>query len=298
MNKTEQPLPEVYLDYLDYRNQTNGDRHKQTQAVKSVISKLHIHLEKIQVRLEKLGIEHIDGFLAELSLPYALSTRHLHRSYLRGFLGYLYHQRGILKRDLAPFVTGPPLYGQSRPPRFLRPQEIKKLFKAVQLSTSRGIRTYAMLHLAYTLGLRPREICLITLDDIEFTHKRISLRKRKADNPIVLPLTESTTKALVAYIIGARPDSDQRALFLTARKSYKPVTASYVSRDISLIMKKAGLNGTSYWLRHTYAQNILESGGSIFEVKEMMGHDRIQSAESYLHIHIKMMREVLFNETV
>jgi integrase/recombinase XerD len=298
MNKPEQPLPEVYVDYLEYRNQTNGERYKQTQEIKRVISKLHIYLENNQVRMEKLGIEHIDGFLAELSLPYALSTRRLHRSCLRGFLSYLYHQRGILKRDLAPLVTGPPLYGQSRPPNFLRPQEIKKLFKAVQLSTSRGIRTYAMLHLAYTLGLRPREISMITLDDIEFKHRRVSLRKRKADNPIVLPLTESTTKALVAYIIGARPDSDQRALFLTTQKPYKPITANYVSRDLSLIMKKAGLNGTSYWLRHTYAQNILESGGSIFEVKEMMGHGRIQSAESYLHIHIKMMRKVLFNETV
>jgi integrase/recombinase XerD len=298
MNKPEQPLPEVYRDYLEYRNQTNGERHKQTQEIKRVISKLHIYLENNQVRVEKLGIEHIDGFLAELSLPYALSTRRLHRSCLRGFLGYLYHQRCILKRDLAPFVVGPPLYGQSRPPNYLRPQEIKKLFKTVQLSTPGEIRTYAMLHLAYTLGLRSREISLITLEDIEFTHKRLRLRKRKADNPIVLPLTEPTLKAIATYIIGARPDSDQRALFLTARKSYKPITANCVSRDIGLIMKKAGLNGTSYWLRHTYAQNILESGGSIFEVKEMMGHDRIQSAESYLHIHIKMMREVLFNETV
>jgi integrase/recombinase XerD len=298
VNKQEQPLPEVYLDYLEYRNQINGERYKQTQEIKRVISKLHIYLEKIQVRVEKLGIEHIDGFLAELSPPYAMSTRRLHRSCLRGFLGYLYHQRCILKRDLVPFVVGPRSYGLSKPPKFLRPHEIRKLFKAVQLSTPQGIRRYAMLHLAYTLGLRPREISLITLDDIDFTHKRLSLRKRKANNPITLPLTEPTLKAIAAYIIGGRPDSDQRALFLTARKPDKPITANYVSRDISLIMKKSGLDGTSYWLRHTYAQNILESGGSIYEVKEMMGHDRIQSAESYLHIHIKMMREVLFNETI
>ena len=63
-------------------------------------------------------------------------------------------------------------------------------------------------------------------------------------------------------------------------------------------MRTAGLKSTAYWLRHTYAQNLLESGVSIFEIKEMMGHDRIQSTKRYLSIHIKMMREVLFDETL
>jgi site-specific recombinase XerD len=62
-------------------------------------------------------------------------------------------------------------------------------------------------------------------------------------------------------------------------------------------MQKANLDATAYWLRHTYAQNLLESGASIFEIKEMMGHDRIQSSKRYLHIHTKLMREVICDET-
>jgi hypothetical protein len=30
----------------------------------------------------------------------------------------------------------------------------------------------------------------------------------------------------------------------------------------------------------------------------MLGHDRIESTKPYLHIHIKLMREVLFDETL
>ena len=63
-------------------------------------------------------------------------------------------------------------------------------------------------------------------------------------------------------------------------------------------MRQAGLNASAYWLRHTHAQNLLESGGSVFEVKEMMGHKTIESAKKYLHIHTKLMREVLFHETL
>ncbi len=292
------PLPEVYQSYLEYADLTATTRQKQMKAVTTFLWKLHTYLAKKQLALEKLSIDHIDTFLAELNAPYALGTRRLHRSYLRGFLRYLYHQRGLLRRDLAPLVVGPPEFAQSKPPCFLRPEEIKRLFENVQLSTLRGIRTYAMLHLAFGLGLRPKEISLITLDDINFSQRRLSLKCRKANNPMVLPLSKPTLKAIVTYIIGARPSSDQRTLFLNITKPYTPVTSTAVSRDISLLMKKAGLEATAYWLRHTYAQNILENGGSIFEVKEMLGHDHIESSKKYLHIHIKMMREVLFNETL
>ena len=62
-------------------------------------------------------------------------------------------------------------------------------------------------------------------------------------------------------------------------------------------MKKACLPSTAYWLRHTYAQNLLEAGCSIFEIKEMLGHDKIESTKNYLRIHIQLMRKVLFDET-
>jgi site-specific recombinase XerD len=63
-------------------------------------------------------------------------------------------------------------------------------------------------------------------------------------------------------------------------------------------MHQAGLQASAYWLRHTYAQNLLEAGTSIYEMKEMLGHDMIDSTKKYLHIHIKLMREVLFDESL
>ncbi len=303
MNKineeSQYTLPKVYLDYLEYSDLTPQTRHQQMKAVKRILYRLHNYLEKTNLDLDKLTIDHIDAFLAELNVPYARSTQSLHRSYIRGFLSYLYYQRGILKRNLAPLVVGPPLYGQNKPPCFLRPEEIKKLFENIQLSNHGGLQTYAMLHLAYTLGLRPKEISLITLDDINFSQGYISLKNRKADNPMTLPLSEPTLKAIAAYIVGGRPKSEQRYLFLNINKPDTPVTSNKVSRILGDLMKKAGFNkATAYWLRHTYAQNMLENGASIFEIKEMMGHDRIESSENYIHVHINMMRKVLFNETI
>ena len=79
---------------------------------------------------------------------------------------------------------------------------------------------------------------------------------------------------------------------------YRPVEANTVVGYIGRAMKQAGLPSSAYWLRHTYAQNLLLNGRSIYEVKEMMGHQNIQSTHVYLHIDAKLMRKVLFHEEI
>ncbi|MGB2928051.1 MAG: tyrosine-type recombinase/integrase, partial [Desulfobacterales bacterium] len=165
-----------------------------------------------------------------------------------------------------------------------------------ELSSFKNLRNYALVHLSYGLGLRPDEISLITLDDISFTQSELTLTDRKNDRPVKLPLPENTIKAIAAYIIGARPKSSHRRLFLNLVAPYRPISATSVGQHIAECIRKAGLFGTAYWLRHTYAQNLLEAGSSIYEIKEMMGHNNINSSEKYLNIHIKLMRRVIFDE--
>ena len=84
--------------------------------------------------------------------------------------------------------------------------------------------------------------------------------------------------------------------FLILTAPYRPISPTTAGHHITDCMRKANLKATAYWMRHTYAQNLLEAGASIYEIKEMMGHDRIESTKKYLYIHIKLMRKVLFDE--
>ena len=193
-------------------------------------------------------------------------------------------------------MVGKRVYAQSKPPKFLRPAEVQKLFAGLSLSSPTAIRTHAMVHLAYFLGLRPVEIHSIGLDDICFTTAELTIRRRKNDNPIVLPIPPAVMKAISAYMIGARPQSKCRRLFLSHQSPHGPLCAGAVAYYMTAAIRAAGINGTAYWLRHTYAQNLLESGASIYQIKEMLGHDKIESTKVYLHVHIKLMRKVLFDE--
>jgi len=269
-------------------------------SIQRVLSAFNEYLFDSKIKLAGIRVEQIDAFLAEFNKPFKQSTCRLYRSYLRGFLSYLYHQKRILCRDLAPLVVGAPQFAQAKPPRFLRPEEVKRLFcsSSQNLSSKRDLRNYALLHLAYFLGLRPREISLISLDDISFSRQELCVKDRKSNNPLKLPLPEETIKAIAAYIIGGRPQSKHRTLFLAIKAPFIPVTPATISYWISTCMRELNLSSTAYWLRHTYGQNLLEAGRSIYEIKEMMGHKNIESTRKYLHIHINLMRKVLFDETV
>ena len=292
------PMPHIYQQYLIYYRQSRRVVAAQLNTAKRVLAALNDYLQRFDIKLADIKIEHIDGFLAQFNASHALGSRRLYRFCVRAFLTYLYQHQGILSKNLAPLVVGPPLFAPQKPPMFLRPHEVKQLFDRLTISTDKELRIYAMVHLACFMGLRPDEISLITLDDISFTKAELKLKNRKNNRPINLPIPEDTLKALCAYVIGARPQSVHRNLFLNINSSQRPISGQMVGYYLSRCLKKAGLSATAYWLRHTYAQNLLEAGASIYEIKEMLGHDRIDSTRKYLSIHIELMRKVLFDETL
>ena len=293
--KKKKPLPDIYEEYLRYY----GDRvlPDSVQSARWTLTALNKYLKENALTIAGIKIGDLDTFLALFTASFTPEVRRDKRYHLRGFLGYLY-ERKIIKKEIAPLLTGPPLFAQAKPPKFLRPHEVHRLFERSKPTTTRQIRTYAMLYLAYTLGLRPKEISLLSLDDISFSKKEVRIGNRKNTLPMTLPLPEDTIKAIAAYIVGVRPKSDYRTLFLSLRAPYAPLCRANVVQTITRCMRRAQVPGSSYWLRHTYAKNLLEQGASVFEIKEMLGHECLQSTENYLHVHITQMREVLLDETL
>jgi integrase/recombinase XerD len=289
-------LPDTYEDYLRYYYQTRKVSSIKLTRIRRVLCAFHDYLERHNIKLVSIRIEQIDGFLAEFFAPFSPATCQTYRSYLRGFLKFLYYFRKIIRKDLASLVVSARQFDQGKPPKFLRPHEVQRLFDSFELSSFKDLRNYALVHLSYGLGLRPDEISRITLDDISFAQSELAIKTRKNNRPVKLPIPESAIKAIAAYIIGARPKSSHRRLFLNLVAPHRPASPASVGQHITGCIRKAGLSGTAYWLRHTYAQNLLEAGASVYEIKEMMGHTTINSAEKYLHVHIKLMRKVLFDE--
>jgi integrase/recombinase XerD len=298
IEKPVSKLPEIYEDYLVYYKKAHQVSHSHMLRTRRTLAALNDYLKSNNINLHRIKIEHLDNFLTERNKNYTPATCQNQRSNIRGFLKYLFHERRILRKDFASMIVGAPMFADTKPPKFLRPNEVQKLFASMSDTSPKTLRTAAMIHLGYTLGIRPKEISLISLDDISFSKGEIRITDRKNTTPILLPLPETSIKAIAAYIIGGRPQNNERTLFLTLKAPFKPILPVTVSHEIGKAMRKAGIPSSAYWLRHTYAQNLLESGSSIFEIKELLGHDKCQTSRRYIHIHTKLMREVLFDETL
>ncbi|MBC8466896.1 MAG: hypothetical protein H8D55_03555 [Deltaproteobacteria bacterium] len=173
LKKPRKPLPDIYEAYLIHYKDTRNVTQGMIRTCRNVFSGLHGYLDNDD--LSSLTIEQIDVFLNHYNTGYSPKSQRMHRGCLRGLLQYLYYQRSILQRDLSIFLTGPPFYAQAKPPRFLRPEEVDHLFSSLCWERPSDIRCNAMIYLAYTLGLRPKEISLISLGDISFAKKEIRL---------------------------------------------------------------------------------------------------------------------------
>lgn len=288
-------LPEIYQRYLNYY--THQVRAQgSVKGMQRILTGLDNYLQKSNTLLNEISIQQVDQFLALYNTNYSIETAKSNRSQLRQFLRYLYLNKYI-KKDLAPLIVSPPEFGQLKPLKFLRTHEMQKVFDSLDLSTAKDLRTNAAIHLAYYLGLRPIEISSLTLDDISFRQKEILIRSRKNCSPAHLPLPDNIVKAITAYIVGGRPQSKHRVLFLHLSAPHRPVSKRNIPTLIRNCMRENNLPGNTYWLRHSFAQNMLESGMSIYEIKEMMGHKSLDSTKKYLSIHIGLMREIILDET-
>ena len=54
---------------------------------------------------------------------------------------------------------------------------------------------------------------------------------------------------------------------------------------VAAAARRAGLDGppTPHQLRHAFASNVLDAGGSVDEAQELLGHASVSSTEVYAH---------------
>jgi integrase/recombinase XerC len=70
-------------------------------------------------------------------------------------------------------------------------------------------------------------------------------------------------------------------------KNGERFNSTYASRAFKKCVRKTNLNSKIHFhtLRHSFASNIIQAGGSLYAVKELLGHTSIKVTEVYSHLN-------------
>lgn len=153
-----------------------------------------------------------------------------------------------------------------------------------------GLRDRAMLGIYYGCGLRRSEGAALNVPDILLKEKLVYVRKGKNYRERYVPMTEAVKEDVVNYIQIAREkilsfkNARHEALFLSMQ--VKRLCGNQIIGRVQLLARVAGIQKEVglHTLRHSIATHLLQSGMTLEEVSQFLGHSSLESTQIYTHI--------------
>lgn len=168
-----------------------------------------------------------------------------------------------------------------RLPTFLRASELDRLQAAAENPRDRLILSLGLL-----LGLRVSELVKLRIERIDLERSVVLVYAGKGDKDRYVPIPQKLRTQLTAWIGETR-----EGWLLPSPRTGGPLTSRMVQRLIKRLAKLAGLAGaelprkaTPHKLRHGYATKLLETGATIREVQQLLGHASVATTEIYTHV--------------
>ena len=179
-------------------------------------------------------------------------------------------------------------------PKALCSTEVERLVDSLGWAGPSARRTDAMVRCALDLGLRCGEIAKLALDDIDWRAGTVTLRRTKSRREDVLPLPETTGRAIANYLKLERPQTSSRAVFVRRTAPCdQPIGPDCVRKAIRQAYARAGLPYTrAHLLRHTMASRLLAGGSSLKEVADVLRHRSLNTTLIYAKLDSRNLAAV------
>lgn len=243
--------------------------------------------------LRRLAIDRIDAFVETVASRVGRESLQHTVAHVRSFLRFLVG-RGDVASGLESAIDTPRVYRGERLPRSLSWETVQSFLKAIDRSTPKGRRDYAMFLLITTYGLRTSEVAALRLDDIDWRAARLRAPRPKSKTPIVLPLSKEVGAAIAHYLRRDRPPLSYREVFLRVRAPVGPILPTAVTNAFQTWTRRGRLAipyQGPHCLRHSLALHLLRQGTSIKVIGDLLGHRSSEATCVYLRLHVDDLRD-------
>ena len=281
-----------FLDHLQH----DGLRPTTIRAYRSVVERLALWCT--QSGINSGGAVHateIHRYLSWLEQS-GMSDRERRMTVtrLRKYFGFLEREGHILATPMASVRarrTTEPSYPT------VDPKELESAFRLLHGESAFEIRARAILELAYSSALRPREVYSLRMGDIDFRRGLLAIRQSKGDKDRVVPLGTAAMAWINRYLKEVRPgyarEGSEDFVFLSHRTG-TPLTVKGLWWALGEAFRRRGLHAIKpYSLRVAAATDLLLGGMGLYAISRLLGHAKLQTTQGYLRVEMVELAKVL-----
>jgi len=163
---------------------------------------------------------------------------------------------------------------------FLSNEEIQRMLNAIDTGTFSGIRLRALIEVLLATGLRISEALSLKREVFDADQSEVEvIGKGKHKRSVFF---SARCRLWVKQYLSKRFD-DNPWLFVTTGYPVRHWAQADISRFFILLRKRAGITKklSPHILRHTFCTNLLFHGADITHIKDLAGHQDIQTTARY-----------------
>lgn len=257
------------MDQMDDKVRLSGQSMSTLKNYTRKLAQISLHFGKLPQHIDEKQLNKYLASLARQSKTPSLSDFKFAVYGLR----YCYRLLGLTDR----IIKLPSIKHEDNLPVVLNYQECKALFAVPELLKHR-----VLLSLMYSAGLRAREASRLKIGDIDSGRMMIHIRRSKYNKDRYVPLSPMILEGLRKYFYACRPVE----YLFNGHEPGSQLSVRGMQWAMRAAVKKCKLQKriTLHTLRHSYATHLLEHGMDIVSIKELLGHERIETTLVYLHV--------------
>ena len=284
-------LVENFLDFISYEKGLS--KNTQLSYKNDLLKFINYLYQKNFANFNSLKRNDIRDYLFKLKSD-GLKSSSIARQIvsIKKFFEYLLNE-GLISEDPSALINSPKIWKTI--PETLSVNEVSLLLSYVSniKKYRHAFRDKVIIELAYACGLRVSEIVNLQINSIYFEESYIQVTG-KGQKDRLIPVNKTTLSMIDEYINTERTKFTSNSNFLFISQHKKPLTRQRIWQIIKLHIRNAGIikNVSPHTLRHSFATHILENGGSLRAIQEMLGHSNISTTEIYTHIEKNRLKNI------
>ena len=214
-------------------------------------------------------------------------------STLRSFYRFL-RIKSVTDKSPVQGVKGPK---NKKPlPQFVKESEMDELLDDENLNLGEGfigIRNRTVIAVFYETGMRMAELIGLDDRDIDFGTRTIKVTGKR-DKQRFIPFGDDLDKRLHEYLDARTQAFGQSngAFFLSQKGERIPRHQVYLLVKDALSKVSDVSKKSPHVLRHTFATSMLNHDAELGAVKELLGHNSLQTTEIYVHTTFQELKEI------